>query len=440
MSTNNTVMGISRRTKMSYGTILKVVVGMERAPTRKVALANEEAKRTGLISLANELMIGSDGWVKLASYRDYPLSRTVLDAGGVEVEEKYIQRVTPESAARMAKAHNSFFGKVLKLRRGAPIRARHTDRWDVAAQEGVTLAHKKPAALENSSYGIFAQLDARADGLYGLPIFEAGAQQIIERDKLKYFSPFWWTDMIGLENSIPVVEPTELISVALTDSPNLKDSPALSNARENKPQPQKKEDTMLKKIIALMTKFGIALANESETEVESKLPELETKLSQRAALENEKTTQAGRITALENEVNTEKTDHGKTKTALANETSEANGLAIDLAIAEGRIAPSERNTRLEALKTGGSTGRKALLNETVKFKVTPVTTDARRSETAVTDDKGAQKAARRLVALGNELFSKGGFATNADAYGAAKETEEGRKLVQQLEDYKASKE
>jgi hypothetical protein len=395
---------------------------------RQVALENEN-RRAGLLGLANEATLGADGWVMLASYGDHPLQREVVDASGVATVEKFIQRVTKDGAVAMANSHNSFFGKLRKLSRGAPIKRGHSDRWEVADEEGVQLAAKKPAALENANLGIFARLEARDSALFGLPIFDDAAQRVIEVEKLKYFSPFWWGDVVALENGIPIFEPNELISVALTDSPNLKDSPALANAREK--QEQQTENTMKKKLIELLKKHGIALANEDDATIESKLPELEAKLDQRTALENEKATLAEtHKTALTNEQDA----HGTTRTALENATGELNETTVSLAIAEGRIAPSERATRIAALKLPAD--RKALLNETVKFKVTATTTAARKDGSKPLDDAGANKAAKRLVALGNELFAKGGYETNADAYGAAKETEEGKKLVAQLEEHK----
>ena len=400
---------------------------------RQVALENESPRRAGLLALANEATIGADGWVKLASYGDHPLQREIVGADGVATVENYIQRFTKESAVALANSHNGFFGKLRKLRRGAPIKRGHSDRWEVAAEEGVNLAVKKPAALENSNLGMFAKLEARDEALYGLPIFDDTARDVIERERLRFFSPFWWGDVVGLENEAFVFLPTELISVALTDSPNLKDSPALANAREKQTT---EENTMKKKLIELLKKHGIALANEEDATIESALPALESKLDQRAALENEKTNLGTERDTAKTALTNEQTEHGKTRTALENANSELNDTTLNLAIAEGRIAPSERATRLETLKTGGTTARKALLNEAVKFKVTATTTEARKDASKPLDAAGANKAAKRLVALGNELFAKGGYASNADAYGAAKETEEGKKLVAQLEDYK----
>jgi hypothetical protein len=400
----------------------------------RVALANDTTRRAGLFALANESAIGADGYVRLATYGDHPLNREIVGADGVATVEKFIQRFTKESAVALANNHNGFFGKLRKLRRGAPIKRGHSDRWDVADEEGVTLALQKPAALENANLGMFARLEAREDALYGQPIFTDAAQTVIERERLRFFSPYWWSNIVGLENGAFVAEPYELISVALTDSPNLKDSPALANAKET--QTNNKENTMKKKLIELLKKAGVALANEEDATIEAALPQLETQLTQRTALENEKSTLTTDRDAQKTALANEQTQHATTRTALENATTEVNETTVNLAIAEGRISPSERATKVASLKTGGETARKALLNEAVKYKVTPTTTDARRSASAPLDQSGATKAAKRLVALGNELFAKGGFSDPSEAYGAAKETEEGKKLVAQLDEFK----
>ena len=412
---------------------------------RRVALANEASRLR--LALENEATIGADGWVRLAPFGDHPMTREIV-VKGVTVQEHFLQRLTPENARRMAALHNSLFGKLRRLRRGAPIYRRHPDLQKIAEEEGIERPETE-VALSNDKVGIFAELAARADGFYGLPIFADEARVAIENEGLKYFSPFWWSDVTAEEQRDGttwfVAEPYELISAALTDSPNLRGSPALANERQRSASTQPttpNESPMKKKLIEMLKKHGVALENEEDATVESALAEVDTRLNARAALENEKVTLTGQVNTANTELATsrtalanEQTEHGKTRTALENEQRAHDKSLVALAIAEGRIAPSESATRLETLKTGGADARKALANEAPKYKVAPLTTSARK-ETSATNSK-APRPSQRLVALANELFAKGGHKTFEAAYAAAKATEEGQKLVQQIEAAKA---
>jgi len=409
--------------------------------TRRVALANDTTRRAGLVGLSNEAVIGDDGWVKISPYGDHKKIREI-EVNGVVIEEKFIQRLTPENARQMAETHNSLFGKIRRLRRGAPIYRGHADRYDVAKVEGVKLPARGPA-LSNEKMGIFAELQARADGLYALPVFAEEGRVAIENDGLKYFSPLWWTDCIGFEGEWEIAIPVEFISAALTAHPNISGSTALANERGNNADSDPKtQETMnkklLEKILGICRRNGIALANEDEATIDAGLDQLDTKLTQRTALENEKTTTlTPRITALENEVRTEKDAHGTTRVALENaRTAHATSL-VDLAIAEGRITPSERPAKLALFGAKGETfdaGKKALENEAVKYPTTS-RTGAARKETSTIAKPTALEASKRLTALANEKFDKGGFTSPEDAYAAARE--EHPELVAKIEEAKA---
>ena len=409
--------------------------------TRRVALANDTTRRAGLVGLSNEAVIGDDGWVKISPYGDHKKIREI-EMDGVVIEEKFIQRLTPENARQMAEAHNSLFGKIRRLRRGAPIYRGHADRYEVAKMEGVKLPARGPA-LSNEKMGIFAELQARADGLYALPVFAEEGRVAIENDGLKYFSPLWWTDCIGFEGDWEIAIPVEFISAALTAHPNISGSTALANERGTDADSETKtqQDIMKKKLIDLLKKHGVALENENDTTVEAGLDQLDQRLTQRTALENEKTTTLQpRITALENEVQTEKNAHTTTRTALENERMGHADSLTDLAVAEGRISPSQRAAYRAKFGAKGETfaaGRTALENEAVKYPTASRTTDARKG-TSTTAKPSALEASKRLTALANEKFDKGGFATPEDAYAAARE--EHPELVTKIEEGKKEKE
>jgi phage I-like protein len=377
------------------------------------ALANE---RSALVALSNEFVSAADGWVRLAPYGLHPLQRAVRQDGRTVVQQ-FMQDLSRDAAETMARTHNSVFGKIRNLRRGAPIYRGHADRWDVAKQEGVSLAARQPAALANEKLGMFAELDARDDGLYGLPVFADEARAAIENEGLKYFSPFWWTDLVEVKDGVTIVRPSEFISAALTAQPNISGGHALANENDQLNEPMKK------KLLELLRKYGFALANEEDATIEGALTQLDATLGQRSALENERNTLTTSITTLTTERDTARTDLAAERNALtteraalANERTGHAGALIDLAITEGRIAASDRATRLAAFAQNFESARTALANEKPKFRITSVVDGTRKEHATTTAPHPSQK----LVALANEALDKKQYGTFEDAYAAVK--------------------
>jgi hypothetical protein len=165
-----------------------------------------------LTPLPNDFTIIQRDWVQLSPYGDFPHSRG-------------LQRVNRAAAEIMVAQFNSFRGRLGRLFGGAPFYIGHPDM-----AESNELADRK-------AYGWVMQLEAREDGLYGLVKWSDAGLDLLKNAHYKYLSPFWEAKEIGSENGRRVFQPIALISVGLTNQPNIPVKPLANeeggNNREN---------------------------------------------------------------------------------------------------------------------------------------------------------------------------------------------------------------
>ena len=135
-------------------------------------------------------------WVQLAPYGDFPHSRGV-------------QRVDRDAAESMVAAFESFLGKASRLFGGVPFYAGHPDLPGAGEQ------------ADRKAYGWITKLEARADGLYGLAKWSDAGRELLRQAHYKYLSPYWEALEIGREQGQKVFRPVVLISVGLTNQPNI---------------------------------------------------------------------------------------------------------------------------------------------------------------------------------------------------------------------------
>jgi phage I-like protein len=234
---------------------------------------------SGLIGLENEFQVGADGWVRIAPYGESIKERIFRHQDGREEQQTFVQQLDRTAAEEMVRKFTSPWGRLKRFVRGLPIYKRHPDLQDHAP--GTVIANA--LANDKTPCGMFAQLEARDDGFYGKPVVTEAGQLAIENEGLKWLSPFWWVKLAGeTSNGTPITRPTELISAGLTDRPNIQGGQALANQRE-------KEHMNKQKLLAALSKVGLALANEAtdeqiETAIAGLVPKTVT------ALENDKTT------------------------------------------------------------------------------------------------------------------------------------------------------
>lgn len=191
-------------------------------------------------SNGNQVSVSDDGWALLAPYGDsiYPLTH-----GGKTVE--VIQRITKENATQMVNAFRSVVGRVTRWMRGSPIYLGHPDD----PQTG----HRYPV---KDQIGMFADIEARDDGLYVRPMFNEKGHSVLEKPEKYYFSGRWPVKETGVVNGKRVYEPVNVTSIGVTRNPNL----PTEMLNEDKNHMDKS------KIIALLSKCGATLSNDATDE------------------------------------------------------------------------------------------------------------------------------------------------------------------------------
>lgn len=370
------------------------------------ALANESAPGPlALTALANDQMT-EDGWVLLAPYGEHRHERRIL-ANGVEAVQVFTQVIDAEAVHALANQIDGLWGKLRRFRRTIPIYARHPDLRDKVVN---ALAQE----TDRTEHGGITGARITERGLEVRPALNDLGTRAAEQDGLKYFSPFWWTTPLAEQpTGGPLrVRPTSLISVGLTDRPQIHGGDALANAAASRPTlpaapAATHPHTMNKELIALLGLLGIPLANDAAagaltaaaTQAAEKLRTQQAAATEaQTALANERTARTTAETALANE----RTARTAAETALANERTAHAGALVDLAIAEGRIAPSERTARLAAFGTTPETftaARTALANQAPQWR-TGGTAHTAAGATRKDGDPG-----RRLMAMANEALA-----------------------------------
>lgn len=307
---------------------------------------NESPRPSGCGVAANEL---SDGeWQRISGYGVFP-----NDAG--------LQKVERADAEAMVSAFNSLRGRLGRMFRGLPIFAGHPDA--------------DPARYgDHRRYGRIEELSARDDGLYGRAAWNALGRENLEEGYLLYPSPRWYLRKDGRH-----VRPDELISVGLTNRPNIPGDPwAKNDAGDGADNPKTEgEDTMPQWLRDMLLAAGIIRPEASnEEDIKGALRGL---IDGRAAAANEKTQAEGRATAIATERDTLKT--------------ERDGLKAKLAAA---------NERATSLETERSAHREARVDAEIRHlqtagRLAPADAPARRTELLACENEAALKG--RLEAL-----------------------------------------
>lgn len=337
-------------------------------------LANSASAASAEMILPNDLDL-VDGWAMLAPYGDKVTYGTPANPAAfraqfpnAKIDAKgrvaVIQRVDHGSAVAMANDFNGVLSRVLRFFKGAPIYKGHPD-----------MPGMESRYPDSTHKGLIARLDARADGLFCMPIFNEAGDAMLKGTARLGFSGRWIGEPSGEEGGNLVYRPVRFISAGLTDTPNL----PVELLNSTPPEMD------LQKLIALLLALkapGLTLANDAtEEQVATAIASLGTPLAASVTLENERTT----LTA----------ERDRLAADFANERKAHVATLIDGAIADGRITAADRDKwagRLAANFANESADLAALPS---KFKTAPVTDGARKPS-----DKPAQAGAE-LVALAN---------------------------------------
>lgn len=290
-----------------------------------------EGNEPVLIGLCNDLVVQHDGWAMLSPYGDFPGKAIVQLPNGLFQSVDAIQRVDKIAAEEMVREFKSLLGTAKRFVRGRKLFIGHPDVPALAND----YADKSPK-------GVFVDLEARQDGLFGKPILTEEGSDLVENQAYKALSPYWTANELPDENGKKVFRPNVFKSAGLTNRPQLPVRHLMNEAEQPDPTLMNKS-----KVLAWLKQHGIELANEAtDDQIETALAQIGTKLTTVAnekttaetALANEKTTLVAKTTentALASERDT-------LKTQFANERKAHITLLLDTAIAEGRITPAQR--------------------------------------------------------------------------------------------------
>lgn len=400
------------------------------------ALANE-APFTGpaLIGLTNEITgSAGDGWARIP-YGEWP-------------HELGLQRFGRAEAEEMVGYFRNTWNRLKRAVSGLPAYKGHPDLAEVLRGQRASLANEaqrraldqRIAELERRypdkrEYGVVADLEAREDGLYLKPVLSPAGTALVNEGR-KYFSPHWLGKTIGTEGGRTIYAPALLLSIGLTDIPNIRGTSLVNSKPETHTTMNK---TLLLQLLAALGRTP--LANEAtdeqiNAELTAALP-VATALAQRpeaTALINEQTARSTAETQL-NEVKGQLTE---AQTALANEkqahaatVKTRNEALVAGAIKAGRIQEAAKPVWLGRLARDFATESVALANEQSGPKTAPRTDQ-------LGDRKVPTEASAKFTALVNEALPRHGNDWTK-AWKAVKATPEGKALHDQMDQAQAAK-
>jgi phage I-like protein len=250
-----------------------------------------------LVAFVNEIRIGADGWAMICPLGDYQSPALLPDGRGGFRTTPAIQRIDRRAVEQMAARFARSRKGLKKYLRGVPIYVGHPD---VPGLE-TKYPDQKPK-------GVFAEVQAREDGLYGLPVFTREGSDLVEQKVYRAFSGnLGGAEPDGRKDGIPVYRPTELFSAGLTNNPHL----PVQYLNDHDATPNPTLPAMKKKLAALLAQAGIDLAETADdAALAAALDRLAGELSSaRAGFANERAAHiktllemgvtSGRITAAE---------------------------------------------------------------------------------------------------------------------------------------------
>jgi phage I-like protein len=161
------------------------------------------------MSLANSFTVTQPELIQISPYGKFP-------------HAKGYQKIDAGSADTIVKSFNSFLAKLGRRFAGVPLYIGHPD-----------VPEWQHIHSDKRAYGWLTELFAHADGLYGKVKWSKAGQEILENAHFKFLSPYWEASKIGQENGQSVYQPNRLISVGLTNEPNLPVLPLANNADES---------------------------------------------------------------------------------------------------------------------------------------------------------------------------------------------------------------
>jgi len=330
-----------------------------------------------LVLLANEAVLDEDGWALIAPFGEHPKTRFVKKNGTVQ-REHFIQVLDHQSADQLLSRENSLFRRIRRAVVGIPVYKGHPDLGDFSPESAAGSAKKE-------IIGAIDKIRKTERGLEAHFVLTPVGADAVEREGCKYPSALWYVQPVGRRGSAVLARPFKLLSAGLTAHPNISGVESLANTRHagpiQEPTPTKEPD--MKLIAGWLRGHGVSLANadsSTESEILAALQKLHASAAgEVAALGNENSTLTAenadlkaRLSDLQSNSAVLENENGTLKSqAAAERKGRAAGL-VDLAIARGILAVSERPGRLQCLENSADFERDgaALLDAPVRFKTT----------------------------------------------------------------------
>lgn len=298
---------------------------MSKNPLTQFANEGEE-----MVTMVNEISIGTDGWAQIAPFGDYVGIAVKPDGKGGFTKEKAIQRLDKLSVTEMVNEYQNASRGVSGFFKKRPVFEGHPD----FLIGGDQYPNKAPQ-------GIFYNIEAREDGLYGQPIMTESGEKLLASKKYRALSARWAADYVKTEDGTKIYRPVKFLSAGLTNNPNL------PVQMMNEAEPTKTKTTM-KKIAAWLTGHGISVADEAtEDQVATALAQLDpTIASAKTAVQiaNEKTAAEGKVTTLTGEKKKLADDIVTAQTQFANERKLRIESELGHALKDGRITAADKPT------------------------------------------------------------------------------------------------
>lgn len=278
-----------------------------RAITRpRIARLENEAALARMVSLANVYEEDAEKWVQLAPIGEFD-------------HREGLQRIDATAVKRMENSFNSLLGKLKNRFVGVPFYEGHPD-----------VPHLANIYPDKRAHGWIKAMQARVnnppqatDGLYAQVEWTPTGKTFLENGNYKFLSSHFEAEQIGFERGRKVYRPTQVLSVGLTNYPNIPVNP-LHNTNEG--------EIMERSL--LITALGLA-ATATDADITAAIGNLRTEAGRVTTLANDRT-------AAVTQADTEKAEHTKTKTTLANITAQRNKVTLDNAIDLGHITPAQR--------------------------------------------------------------------------------------------------
>ncbi len=327
--------------------------------------------------LSNDAILDDDGWALIAPFGEHPKTRLVRKDGRIE-REHFIQVLDHESADQLLSRENSLFRRIRRAVVGIPVYKGHPDLADFSP-------NSTERAGKKEIIGAIDKVRKSERGLEAHFVLTPAGAEAVERDGCKYPSALWYVQPMGRRGNAILARPFKLLSAGLTAHPNISGVESLANARpagateENIPT----KEPEMKLIAGWLLANGATLAHPNspaESEVLAALQKLHASAAgEAAALGNENATLSGenedlksQLANLKSAATTLENEAIGLKAQIAQVKSQRAAGVVDLAIARGKVAVSERSTRLQALENAADFERESasLLDAPARFKTT----------------------------------------------------------------------